>query len=206
MEVGAKRYTVIIEDLFLKANFIVNPVLQKTLDSPVILKSEIIRRAFQEGLYYVTDNDNADKIMEESMIHSPEPILSYGLKKPIFYGGVPDFSVSCIDLKLPKVFIAIKMTIPYETLALFQMEKASTYYKLYYPNFLVEEFDLKKVFYGLTTKEQKFCYQEIKEEDALNYQVQIPLQEVKQIEKNLATDLKEKLKEIKKLGKQLKFT
>ena len=194
----------IIEDLFLKANFVVNPTIQKMLDSPVILKNEIIRRAFSEGMYFITTSENADKIIEESLINSPEPIVSYGLKKPIFYGGIPDFTVSCLDLKLPKVIVALKLEIPYETLAIFHMEKTNLYYKLYYPNFLVEPFDLKKVYLGLTIEEQRFCYKNISEEESENYEIQIPQAEIKGIEKNLASDLKEKIREIKKQKNILK--
>lgn len=188
----------IVEELFLKANFIVNPVLQKTLDSPMILKNEMIKRAFQEGIYFITDNENADKIKEESEISSPEPFISYGLKKAVFYAGIPDFAVACADLKLPKTLIALKLNLPYETLALFQMEKNEYYYKLSYPNLIIEPFDLKKVYLGLTTEEQRFLYQEISEDEYENYETQIPISEIKKIEKNLSIDIKEKLKELKK--------
>ena len=187
----------IIEELYLKANFIVNPILKTTLQSKTILKNEIIRRA-NSGLYYITTEENANKIIEESLINSPEPFLSYGLKMPIFYAGIPKFAVACVDLKLPPVITAIKLNIPYETLALFQMESYNLTYKLFYPNFLIEPFDLKKVYLGLTTNDYYFCYQEISEEEKENYEVQIPYNEIKLIEKNMGREVKEHLKEIKK--------
>jgi hypothetical protein len=193
----------IIEELYLKANFIVNPILKTTLQSKTILKNEIIRRA-NSGLYYITTEENANKIIEESLINSPEPFLSYGLKKPIFYAGIPEFAVSCQDLKLPPIIIAIKLQIPYERLALFQIESQNMAYKLFYPNLLIEPFDLKKVYLGLTTKDYYFCYQEITEDEKENYEVQIPFNEVKFLEKNMGREIKEQLKEIKKRKNQLK--
>lgn len=193
----------IIEELYLKANFIVNPTLKTTLQSKTILKNEIIRRGVN-GLYYITTEKNADKIIEESLINSPEPFLSYGLKNPIFYAGIPEFAVSCLDLKLPPIITAIKLEIPYETLALFQIESYDMAYKLFYPNLLIEPFDLKKVYLGLTTNDYHFCYREITEEEKESYEVQVPLNEVKLIEKTMAKEIKEQLKEIKKRKNQLK--
>lgn len=193
----------IIEELYLKANFLVNPILNPTLKEKIILKNEIIKRAINEGVYYITTEEQADKIMEESLINSPEPFVSYGLKKPVFYGGLPNFAVSCFDLKLPKVLTALKLQINYETLALFQIEMQGNAYKLFYPNLLIEPFDLKKVYFGLTIEEDNFCYKEILEETKENYQVQIPLPEVKRIEKNLSKEIKGMLHIIKKRKKEL---
>lgn len=194
----------IIEELYLKANFIVNPILKTTLQSKTILKNEIIRRA-NSGLYYITTEENADKIIEESLINSPEPFVSFGLKKPIFYAGIPEFPVSCLDLKLPTIITAIKLEIPYETLALFQIEYQNMAYKLFYPNLLIEPFDLKKVYLGLTTNDYHFCYQEISESIKEDFQVQIPFNEVKLIEKNMAREIKEQLKCLKKRKNHIKI-
>lgn len=195
----------IIEEIHLKANFLVNPILKPTLQSKVILKNEIIKRAINEGIYYITDEDNANKIIEESMINSPDPFISYGLKKPVFYGGIPNFAVACQNLKLPKIITAIKLEIPYETLALFQIETKGFAYKLFYPNLIIEPFDLKKVYLGLTIEEDIFCYKEIKEENKENYEVQIPLRDVKRIEKKLSKEIKEMLHNLKKRKNQLKI-
>ena len=64
----------IIEELYLKANFIVNPILKTTLQSKTILKNEIIRRA-NSGLHYITTEEKANKIIEESLIYSPVPFF-----------------------------------------------------------------------------------------------------------------------------------
>lgn len=188
----------IIEELFLKANFLVNPILNPTLKSKTILKNEIIKRAINEGLYFITDEEQANKIIEESLINSPEPIISYGLKKPIFYGGIPNFAVSCLDLNLPQVITAVKLEINYQTLALFQIETYEQAYKLFYPNLIIEPFELKKVYLGLTIEDYQFCYKEISEEEKVNYQVQIPLNKIKGIEKNMAKEIKGFLSSIKK--------
>ena len=139
------------------------------------------------------------------MINSPDPFISYGLKKPVFYGGIPNFAVACQNLKLPKIITAIKLEIPYETLALFQIETKGFAYKLFYPNLIIEPFDLKKVYLGLTIEEDIFCYKEIKEENKENYEVQIPLRDVKRIEKKLSKEIKEMLHNLKKRKNQLKI-
>ena len=166
------------------------------------MKNEIIRRA-NSGLYYITTEEKANKIIEESLINSPEPFISYGLKKPIFYGGIPNFSVACSDLKLPNILTALKLEIPYETLALFQIEMNEHAYKLFYPNFIVEPFEMKKVYLGLTVEDCKICYKEISEEQAQNYIVQVPQKDIKLIEKNLAKELKTMLNALKKKKKDL---
>lgn len=188
----------IIEELFLKANFLVNPTLNPTLKSKSILKNEIIKRAINEGLYYITDEEQADKIIEENLINSPEPFVSYGLKKPVFYGGIPNLAVACLDLKLPQVITAIKLEVNYETLALFQMKIYQNAYKLFYPNLITTPFVLKKIYLGLTVEDYQFCYKEITEEEKENYQVQIPLKDVKRIEKGMAKELRSMLSTIKK--------
>lgn len=182
----------------------VNPVIYPMLNSKTILKNEIIKRA-NEGLFYITTEEKADKIIEESLISTPDPFISFGLKKPVFYGGIPELPVACFDLKLPTVITAIKLNIPYETLALFQIEMNGHAYKLFYPNLLLEPFELKKVYLGLTVKDFQFCYQEIKEEEKNNYVVQIPQKEIKAIEKKLAKELKGIISIIKQKKKLYKI-
>lgn len=193
----------IIEEVFLKASFLTNPILNPMLKQKNILKNEILKKAAQEGIYYITTEKQANKIIEESLINSPEPFYSYGLKKPVFYAGIPSFSVSCNDLKLPKTLIAVKINIPYETLALFQMEMFQNAYKLFYPNLFVEPFELKRVYLGLTVIENKFCYQELTNEEYENYKIQIPKTKIKPIEKELAKPLKNYLTILKKERRNL---
>lgn len=206
---GKNEQTLIIEEIYLKANFLVNPLINKTLQSKVILKNEIVKKAINEGIYFVTDEENANRIIEESYISSPEPFISYGLKKPIFYGGRPNLAVACFDLKLPQVITAIKLNISYETLALFQISLNGSAYKLFYPNLLVEQNAIKKVYLGLTVKDYTLCYEEISEDEKENYYTKIPTKEIKNIEKNLAKELKSNLtilkKEKKALSKNLNF-
>jgi hypothetical protein len=194
---------VIIEELYLKANFLVNPVLQPTLKVKSILKNEIIKRA-TKGIYFIKDEESIDKIIEESMISSPEPFISYGLKKPIFYAGIPDFALACFDFKLPKILTAIKLDMPYERLALFQIEFQNNTYKLFYPNLLTEPLELKKVYLGLKIEDYKICYREIKKSEIENYEIKIPITDVKLIEKKMAKDLKEYLKKLRKKKNQIK--
>ncbi len=192
----------IIEELYLKANFLVNFKLQPTLLSKPILKNEIIKQAISQGVYFITTEENADKIIEESLINSPEPFFSYGLKKALFYGGIPTFPVACLDMKLPIKMVAIKMNIPYETLALFTIDINNNAYKLFYPNLLTENCNLQKVYLGLMVEDFKFGYQEIDANNYENYEVQIPSKNVKTIEKNLAKEIKTKLKIIKQIKNQ----
>ncbi len=196
-----KWFKVIVEELFLKANFLVTPGINPTLKSKNILKNEIIKKAIQEGIYFITSEEQANKIVEESLIDSPEPFFSYGLKKPIFYAGIPDFSVACLDLKKQKIITTIKLNIPYETLALFQIETYRDSYKLYYPNLLIEPFTLKKVYLGVTLKNNKFYYQEISEAEKENYRVRIPKIKIKEIEKEWGKELKTIVNDIKKVKK-----
>lgn len=203
MDVGKNEQILIIEELFLKASFLVNPLINKTLKSKAVLKNEIIKKAINEGIYFITDEENANRIIEESMISSPEPFISYGLKKPIFYGGIPTLAVACCDLKLPQVITAVKLNISYETLALFQMNMNGRAYKLFYPNLLVEPLELKKVYLGLMIEDYKFCYKEISKEEQENYIVKIPQKDIKIIEKNLGKELKQIVSILKKEKRNL---
>lgn len=76
-------------------------------------------------------------------------------------------------------------------------------YKLYYPNFLLEEGDLKKVYLGLTIEDYKICYKEILEEKKDDYQVQVSKKQIKNIEKNLAKELKSILQILKQEKRRL---
>lgn len=193
----------IIEELFLKAGFLVNPIINPTLTSKMILKNEIIKKAVNKGIYYITTEEKADKIIEESMLISSEPFVSYGLKKPIFYCGIPSLPVALFDFKLPWIMTAIKIHVPYETLALFQIEMKGKAYKLFYPNFIVEESNIEKVYLGLTVEDCKLCYKEITLEEKENYQVQIPQNQVKNIEKNLSKELKVMVHALKQTKRKL---
>lgn len=187
----------IVEELFLKANFLVNPIINPMLKSKSILKNEIIKRA-QNGVYFITTEEHANKVIEESLIESEEPILSYGLKKSVFYAGIPEFPISCFDLKLPKTMSTIKLKLPYETLALFEIEMFQNAYKLFYPNLLIEPFDIKIVYLGLAIHDDKICYQEITKEEYENYELRASKTTIKNVQKQMAKEIKEMVSKLKK--------
>lgn len=195
----------IIEELYLKANFLVNPGINPTLKSKNILKNEIIKKAIQHGIYFITSEEQANKIIEESLMNSPEPFFSYGLKKPVFYAGIPNFAVASVELNHPKIITTIKLNISYETLALFQIEMYQNAYKLFYPNLFIEPFALKKVYLGVTLENNKFCYKEISEEEKENYRLKIPKAKIKEIEKEWGKEIRKIVTEIKKEKKSKKM-
>ncbi len=76
-----------------------------------LLSREVIKKAYQEGLYYISSKKNIYEFLKKK-----------NHRTMIVFAGIPSFSEVCTELSPQKELYALKMTLDYEVLANFHEE------------------------------------------------------------------------------------
>jgi len=79
--------------------------------SSLLLTREVIKKAYNEGLYYVSNEKNIDDILNEGNIKK---------RRLLTFSGIPSFEEVCMNLSPSKTIFALKINLPYEELATFK--------------------------------------------------------------------------------------
>lgn len=86
----------------------------RAFQDPLLLSLEIIKKAYNEGLYFVTSEKNIEYILENGVLP----------QRSIFvFAGIPSFQEVCIDLSPSEKLVALKILAPYEELAKFAYQE-----------------------------------------------------------------------------------
>lgn len=121
----------------------------RVFQNPFLLSLEIVKKAYNESLYYISSPSHIEAILEH-----PEE------KRNIFvFAGIPSFKEVCIHLYPNKTLTALKLKLPYESLADFQYQKRDEA-TLEKQNVEVKKENLEKVTLYLTYKDHTLCYAE----------------------------------------------
>jgi len=80
---------------------------------PFLLSREVIKKAYNEGLYFISSEKNI-----EDILNNPEKKRSI-----LVFAGIPTFQAVCVDLSPRKELTALKIKLPYEELAKFTYKK-----------------------------------------------------------------------------------
>jgi len=81
----------------------------RVYEDPLLLGREVIKKAYNEGLYYISSEKNIENILK-----NPDRKRSF-----LVFAGIPTFQEVCVDLSPSKKITALKINLPYETLASF---------------------------------------------------------------------------------------
>lgn len=95
----------------------------KGIYTKVIDKHAIYSKIINEGLYHVTTEENALKILESGTLNPSNNFLSLGGKKAFFFAGIPSYMDLCTNTAEHinnYSFKAVKIKIKYEELAQFK--------------------------------------------------------------------------------------
>ncbi|MBR1748580.1 MAG: hypothetical protein IJ743_02150 [Bacilli bacterium] len=86
----------------------------QTFQDQRLLSLEVMKKAYQEGLYFISKKENIDQILKNRKFKS----------KNIFaFAGIPTLEEAVLDLSIQKELYAIKMFFPYEVLVDFSFDE-----------------------------------------------------------------------------------
>lgn len=123
----------------------------QTFQDQRLLSLEVMKKAYQEGLYFISKKENIEKIIENQAFKN----------KSIFvFAGIPTLEEAALDLSILKELYAIKMYFPYETLVDFLYDEDNKTL-----NKRVKELpELQKVKLKLVVSDKEIAYQETDED------------------------------------------
>lgn len=83
----------------------------RAFQDPILLSREVLKKAYQEGLYFISPNKSIiDKIYEDKKFPN---------NNGFFFAGIPSITDVCLISSLCKEMYAIKLSLPYEELTSF---------------------------------------------------------------------------------------
>ena len=89
---------------------------EQTFQDKRLLSLEVIKKAYQEGVFFVSKKRNIDEIVHHKRFKN----------KSIFvFAGIPSLEEAALDLSVLNEMYAVKLQIPYEVLADFSYDEES---------------------------------------------------------------------------------
>ena len=122
----------------------------RAYEDPLLLSREILKKTYSEGLYYISSPKNIESLMNNP--HSRRTLY--------VFAGIPTFKDVCMNLYPNEKLSALKITLPYETLASFQYDNEEKV--LCGKKITLEEMMPTEL--GLTYEKEKLKYVEITED------------------------------------------
>ena len=87
---------------------------EQTFQDKRLLSLEVIKKAYQEGLYFISKKDNIDEIVKNQQFKS---------KNIFVFAGIPTLEEAALDLTILNEMYAVKLQVPYEVLAEFSYDE-----------------------------------------------------------------------------------
>lgn len=136
---------------------------------PFLLSREVLKKAYHEGIYFISSEKNIDSIMNE-----PEKVRNL-----FVFAGIPNFIEVCTELFPKETLNALKMNISYEELGYFTYDEKKRYLrkdKVKIDSF--EKIKLKlfhkkgELYYGVTLDDSQLSLTEAEKEIVIKKMVQ----------------------------------
>ena len=159
--------------------------LTKVKTNTILEDRELLMKAYNEGLYHITLEENVDSIIETKLMKASNSFTSYGNKKCFFFAGIPSFDMAAINIKPDIKLTALKLNLTYEQLSHFKYRKENDKSIVYDGNLDLENLKMEKVRLGLSTKDNNFIYKKIEEEDYPNYTPNLNNEQLNLVNNNL---------------------
>lgn len=129
---------------------------ENTFQDKRLLSLEVIKKAYQEGLYFVSSKKNIDYLVKNNKFKS---------KNIFLFAGIPSIEEAALDLSIQKVLYAVKIDIPYEILVDFLYDEENR--TLRKEKVKLDKFNPVKLV--LEAGEKDIFYQETLYDDGINY-------------------------------------
>lgn len=165
--------------------------LTKSIQYPLFESRNTVLRSYSEGLYHITTDEAADKIIESQEVHASSRFASYGIhKRCFFFGGVPDFENVCLNVTPGVTLTAVRVMFPYEKLAEFDRRGMNDGAITYKGDLSLEGAKVEKVRLGLKERDGELYYAPISEEEYQNYKLNVSSEKESLISNKLAFKLR----------------
>ncbi len=115
-----------------------------------LLTREVLKKAYNEGLYYISNEKNIDDIMSGNIQNR---------KRILAFSGIPTFEEVCMNLSPTKKISVLQINLSYESLASFTYKKEKEALIGFVPTF--EDLMLTKKTLYLSYEEGKLCYSDV---------------------------------------------
>ncbi len=136
---------IILTSYLLKFMFGENP-----FQDPFLLSREVIKKAYNEGLYFISNERTVDAFLNEEENDRRGNLF--------VFAGIPSFEDICLNLSALPTLYAVKISLPYEVLVDFQLEMSHGDMVLFKENVLISKECLEKVVMDLNFSHQKLEY------------------------------------------------
>ena len=137
---------IVLTSYLLKFMFGENP-----FQDPFLLSREVIKKAYNEGLYFISNERTVDAFLKERE--------NDRFGNLFVFAGIPSFEDICLNLSaLPKLY-AIKISLPYEELIDFTLLMDQGDMILCKNNVQIKKEYLEKVLLDLSLEKNKLRYQ-----------------------------------------------
>ena len=136
---------IILTSYLLKFRFGENP-----FQDPFLLSREVIKKAYNEGLYFISNERTIDAFLKEKESDRRGNLF--------VFAGIPNFEDICLNLSALSTLYAVKISLPYEVLVDFQLETSHGDMILFKENVSVSKNCLEKVVLDLYFNHQKLEY------------------------------------------------
>lgn len=124
----------------------------RAYEDPLLLSREIIKKAYNDGLYYISSKKNIEGILKEKN------------KRTLYvFAGIPTFQDVCMNLYPSEKLYALKIKLPYEVLARFEYDVQEKV--MIGQNISLT--DTQKITLGLNYENEALSYKETKDEEIL---------------------------------------
>ena len=165
--------------------------LTKSIQYPLFESRNTVLRSYSEGLYHITTDEAADKIIESQEVHASSRFTSYGIhKRCFFFGGVPDFENVCLNVTPEVTLTAVRVMFPYEKLSEFDRRGMNDGAISYKGDLSLEGAKVEKVRLGLKERDGELYYAPISEEEYQNYKLNVSSEKESLISNKLAFKLR----------------
>lgn len=165
--------------------------LTKSIQFPLFQSRETVLRSYSEGLYHITSDEAADKIIASQELHASGRFTSYDIhKRCFFFGGVPDFENVCLNVTPGVTLTAVRVMLPYEELANFDYRGMNDGAITCRGDLSLANAKVEKVRLGLKERDGELYYSPISEEEYQNYKLNISEDKQKIVNSKLAFKLR----------------
>ena len=131
---------------------------EQTFQDKRLLSLEVIKKAYQEGLYFVSKEEHIKAILNHQTFPS---------KNIYVFAGIPSLEAIALDLSIIPKLSAIKIQLPYETLASFKMEEGKNTLKG--SKIQISQMEMTQKNLQLDIKEKQIAYKESDEQDKTTF-------------------------------------
>lgn len=159
--------------------------LTKIKTSTILEDRDIIIKAYKEGLYHITLEENVDSIIESKLMKASNAFTSYGNKKCFFFAGIPSYETAAMNIDPDIKLTALKLNLTYEQLTHFKYRSANDKSIVYDGNLDLNDVNVEKIRLGLTTKNGDFAYKIITDEEYQSYKPNITQEQLNLVNDNL---------------------